>query len=93
MDAGDFSGVLGAQVGTDSLGRPEYANQIYDPLTSRPDPANPGAYLRDPFPGNVIPASRFNPSSQLIIQKYYPAPNLNVAECSSQLPIHWRHHH
>ena len=33
MDAGDFSGVLGAQVGTDSLGRPEYANQIYDPLT------------------------------------------------------------
>jgi Carboxypeptidase regulatory-like domain/TonB dependent receptor len=80
MDAGDFSGVLGAQVGTDSLGRPEYANEIYDPLTSRPDPKNPGASLRDPFPGNVIPPNRFNPSSLLVIQKYYPAPNLNVAE-------------
>jgi hypothetical protein len=79
MDAGDFSAVLGAQVGTDSLGRPEYANEIYDPLTSRPDPGNPGAYLRDPFPGNVIPTNRFNPSSVLMIQKYYPAPNLNVA--------------
>ncbi len=78
MDQGDFSGVLGAQVGTDSLGRPEYANQIYDPLTSRPDPANPGAFLRDPFPGNIIPADRINPSSAIIIQKYYPAPNLNV---------------
>jgi hypothetical protein len=78
MDVGDFSGVLGAQVGTDSLGRAEYANQIYDPLTSRPDPGNPGAYLRDPFPGNKIPANRLNPASQLIISKYYPAPNLNV---------------
>jgi hypothetical protein len=79
MAAGDFSGVLGAQVGTDSLGRPEYANEIYDPLTSRPDPANPGAYLRDPFPGNIIPADRINPSSAVVIQKYYPAPNLNVS--------------
>jgi hypothetical protein len=78
MDAGDFSGVLGAQVGTDSLGRPEYANEIYDPLTSRPDPANPGAFLRDPFPNNTIPANRLNPSSLLILQKYYPLPNLNV---------------
>jgi hypothetical protein len=79
MAAGDFSAVLGAQVGTDSLGRPEYANEIYDPLTSRPDPGNPGAFLRDPFPGNKIPTDRFNPSSVLMIQKYYPAPNLNVA--------------
>jgi hypothetical protein len=78
MAAGDFSGVLGAQVGTDSLGRPEYANEIYDPLTSRPDPGNPGAFLRDPFPGNKIPTDRFNPASVLMIQKYYPAPNLNV---------------
>ena len=61
------------------MNRPEYANEIYDPLTSRPDPGNPGAFLRDPFPGNVIPTNRFNPSSVLIIQKYYPAPNLNVA--------------
>jgi len=80
MIAGDFSGVLGAQVGTDSLGRPEYANQIYDPFTSRPDPSNPGQSLRDPFPGNVIPKGRLNQASLLILQRYYPAPNLNVSE-------------
>jgi hypothetical protein len=34
---------------------------LYDPLTTRPDPNNPGGYLRDPFPGNVIPADRLNP--------------------------------
>jgi len=80
MMSGDFSGVLGAQVGVDSLGRPEYANEIYDPFTSRPDPANPGQSLRDPFPDNKIPTNRLNPASLLILQKYYPAPNLNVAE-------------
>jgi len=50
MVAGDFSALLGAQVGSDSLGRPEYANEIYDPLTSCADPANPGNFFRDPFP-------------------------------------------
>jgi hypothetical protein len=80
MMNGDFSAVLGAQVGVDSLGRPEYANEIYDPFTSRPDPANPGQSLRDPFPGNIIPTNRLNPASLLILQKYYPAPNMNVAE-------------
>lgn len=65
MVGGDFSGVLGAQVGTDSLGRPEYANQIYDPFSSRPDPTHPGQYLRDPFPGNVIPKDRLNQASLL----------------------------
>jgi hypothetical protein len=34
---------------------------IYDPLTTRPDPNNPGQYIRDPFPGNIIPADRLNP--------------------------------
>ena len=79
MTKGDFSALLGAQVGTDCLGRPEYANEIYDPLTSRPDPCHSGSSLRDPFPGNIIPANRINPDAQLILQKYYPAPNLNVA--------------
>ena len=32
--------------------------QIYDPLTTRPDPARPGHVIRDPFPNNIIPASR-----------------------------------
>ena len=28
---------------------------VYDPLTTRPDPARPGHYIGDAFPGNVIP--------------------------------------
>lgn len=33
---------------------------IYDPLTTRPNP-NGAGFIRDPFPGNVIPANRLNP--------------------------------
>ncbi len=79
MTKGDFSALLGPQVGTDCLGRSEYKNEIYDPTTSRPDPCHPGESLRDPFPGNIIPPNRINPDASLILQKYYPAPNLNVA--------------
>src|SRR5688572_3133976 len=35
---------------------------IYDPLTARPDPANPNRVIRTSFPNNVIPRDRiFNP--------------------------------
>jgi hypothetical protein len=79
MAGGDFSALLGAQVGTDDLGRPEYKNEIYDPATSRPDPINPSLIIRDPFQGNMIPSGRINSASALLLAKYYPAPNLNVA--------------
>jgi Carboxypeptidase regulatory-like domain len=79
MRNGDFSAVLGPQVGVDSLGRPEYQNEIYDPATSRPSPTNPAVVLRDPFPGNIIPQNRISPTAPLILAKYYPLPNLNVA--------------
>ena len=29
---------------------------IYDPLTTRTDPNNPSGFIRDPFPGNIIPS-------------------------------------
>ena len=32
---GDFSSILGGQVGTDALGRPVFRNQIFDPSTGR----------------------------------------------------------
>ena len=35
MRGGDLSNVLGAQVGTDALGRPVYGSEIYDPATQR----------------------------------------------------------
>ncbi|HWS54213.1 MAG TPA: TonB-dependent receptor, partial [Pyrinomonadaceae bacterium] len=51
---------------------------IYDPLTTRPDPANPGRFIRDPFPGNRIPASRLDPVG-LAIAQAFPAPNTGAA--------------
>ncbi len=56
---------------------------IYDPLTTRLNPAfdpsrpvsvaNP-QFLRDPFPGNVIPPNRINPVG-LNVASIYPLPN------------------
>ncbi|HEX8421771.1 MAG TPA: hypothetical protein VF634_00050, partial [Pyrinomonadaceae bacterium] len=51
---------------------------IYDPLTTRPDPNNPGQFIRDPFPGNVIPANRINLVGQNIINGF-SLPNTGTA--------------
>lgn len=45
---------------------------IYDPLTTRTD-AN-GKLIRDPFPGNIIPANRINPVAKAALA-FLPAPN------------------
>jgi hypothetical protein len=58
MRTGDFSG------------RPV----INDPATTRPDPARPGAFVRDPFPGNRIPAERQARESRYYLQ-FYPEAN------------------
>lgn len=42
---------------------------IYDPLTTRVDPVT-GRFTRDPFPGNIIPASRISPVGQAIINGF-----------------------
>ncbi len=39
-----------AQLSGDESGAPP----IYNPFTTRPDPANPGSYTRDPYPSNQI---------------------------------------
>jgi len=70
---GDFSSLLGAQIGTDALGRPVLQGQIYDPTTQR-TLAN-GTIIRDPFPNNMIPKGMFSATSGAF-QSYYPEPNL-----------------
>jgi hypothetical protein len=45
--------------------------QIFDPLTGRSSGSDT---IRDPFPGNVIPANRFDPLSKVYLG-YYPLPN------------------
>jgi hypothetical protein len=78
MRNGDFSAFLGPAIATDTLGRSVARGQIYDPSTTRPDPARPGLFLRDPFAGNIIPTSRLSNSALLTLSKYYPLPNLAV---------------
>lgn len=57
---------------------------IFDPATSRPNPAfNPSApvspdnpqIIRDPFPDNRIPTSRLHPVASIMLGKYTPRPN------------------
>ena len=47
---------------------------IYDTATTRVNPTGNG-YIRDPFAGNIIPASRLDPVAKNINQ-FYPLPNL-----------------
>ena len=52
---GDFSPLLtNNQIGTDVLGRPIYSGQIFNPASTR---FVNGVPVRDPYPGNVIPAN------------------------------------
>ncbi len=49
--------------------------QVYDPLTTRADPARPGHFVRDPFPGNVIPSARFRNPMYDFYTARMPLPN------------------
>jgi len=60
-----------AQMRTGNLS--EATSDIFDPATTRPNPDLAGRYLRTPFPGRTIPASRTN-AVALNILKLYPAP-------------------
>lgn len=46
---------------------------VFDPLSTAPNP-NGSGYIRTQFPGNVIPASRFDKIGQQLVG-YYPLPN------------------
>ena len=72
MRNGDFSGLLGPQIGTDALGRPVLQNQIYDPKSTRT--LADGTLIRDPFPGNKIPSSAWDPVAAKLMA-LYPNPN------------------
>jgi hypothetical protein len=67
---GDFTELLGPQVGTDALGRPVFKGEIYDPTTTRTVslPAGSTAIVRDPYTYqgrlNVIDPVLFSQVSQ-----------------------------
>jgi len=62
MKNGDFSALL----------KVSSSFQIYNPWTRRP--ASGGRFQSDPFPGNIIPASLFNPIAKKVLDTYYPKP-------------------
>jgi len=47
--------------------------QIYNPFSTRPDPNNPGSYIRDPFPGNQIPSNLIDPH-MIAFAQLFPQP-------------------
>jgi hypothetical protein len=59
-----------AQLSGDESGWP---TQIYNPFSTRPDPASPGKFIRDPFPGNQIPATLIDPLTVAWAEAIYPA--------------------
>jgi carboxypeptidase family protein len=50
----------------------DFPSQIYNPFTTRPDPNNPGQYIRDPFPGNRIPANLIDPGMVAWAKAIFP---------------------
>jgi hypothetical protein len=56
---GDFSNLLAQGV------------QLYNPFSTRPDPANPEEYLRDPFPNNNI-SQYLSPAAELYAKTLLP---------------------
>jgi hypothetical protein len=49
-----------------------FPTQIYNPYSTRPDPANPGKFIRDPFPGNQIPSNLIDPRMVAFVQAVLP---------------------
>ncbi len=85
MRQGDFSALLdtSSPIGTDALGRPVFAGEIYDPTTSRM--AN-GKLVRDGFgfdpvtglptsQANIIPPAEFSKATALILPLFPNVPN------------------
>ena len=60
---------------------------IFNPFSAHPNPnfdptkpisKNNPQILRDPFPGNIIPANLINPVAMTFLQKYVPRPNADM---------------
>jgi hypothetical protein len=57
---------------------------LYDPLTTALVPGSTTKYTRQPFPGNVIPQSRIDPTAAAMMA-YYPLPNTTPTNANTQI--------
>jgi hypothetical protein len=62
---------------------------LYDPFTTRPDPAKPGQFVRDPFSNNILPQSLMDPAMAKLALGLYPAPTgAGATNFSATAPVH-----
>ena len=78
--AGNFSQYLQKATTTpDALGRVFQRGQLFDPRTSRQVVAKNGQlqWVRDPYPGNIVPITQFDPVAKQMIADttFMPLPN------------------
>ena len=64
----------------------EFASAIFDPATTR---RTASGYARDGFPGNVIPANRFDRAAQSVVNRY-PIPNVLTADGAEAMANNYR---
>lgn len=75
---GNFASLLSGRIlGDDALGRAIPEGGIYDIATQRMTPD--GRVVRDLFPGNLIPPSRFDPAAKKLLDMF-PNPNQNLGD-------------
>jgi hypothetical protein len=89
MRNGNFSAILtGRNLGTDTQGNAILENTIYDPATEQ---TVNSAVVRTPFPGNIIPQSRFDPVSAAIQSLIPPPNNSSLTNNFAQLSTTYRY--
>jgi hypothetical protein len=52
--------------------------RVFDPMTTVSDPSTASRFSRSLFPGNLVPATRFDPLTKRILN-YYPDPTLAIS--------------
>jgi hypothetical protein len=50
------------------------ARRLFDPYSTRPNPANANLFIRDPYPNNTIPSARLSPSVRAFVDAIVPQP-------------------
>jgi hypothetical protein len=72
--------MIGGNLSLDQAGNP--APAIYNPYTTRTDPTT-GKAIRDPFPGNIVPASLIKPYATAYANYWFPTTNLIPGQISN----------
>jgi len=82
----DFSDLITGQSGTstDASGRTFPKGTIFDPATTR---AVGTSFVRDPFPGNIIPANRLDPNAVKLLSLFPQPTNASLFSNYTASPV------